>query len=575
MALARWMVWTVVSVCLAGAGWGQATAPSSVSPAKPGAPEPVVPTTTAPIPSNTPGVTPPELPSGKTQISAGKHHGDTHLSKAQQDQLIGDLDNIFHFVSKDTGLAISHPIKHAFQTREDIGKYLRKKFDEDKDTKRMERSELVLKKFGLLDRDFQLRPFLLSLLTEQIAGFYDDKTKTMNLLDWVPMDEQKPVMAHELTHALQDQHVDLSKWEDQGHEGIARNATEDREHIETDETDTARQSVLEGEAMVTFADYALSQNLKPGEKAVTLRDIPELPDQLKNAGGDTSDSPVMARAPLLLQQSLIFPYTSGLVFEHCVLLRNGTQAAFAGTIDNPPNSTAEILHPDQYLAHTPEPVLRLPDIHPLLESEGYAPYDVGVMGEFDVRILAELFGGRPLAEALAPDWAGGVYYAAQKKTASEAEKSTTASIALLYESDWKNEDSARSFFRVFEEQLPRQYDGIKRREKDEAGNDIGADERVYSTREGDVFLAISGTRVWVSEGFPLEMSRNLRGTVEGAQGSGPLRVAQGRERGDGSREQGDGSREQGAGRGEQGGSLLGGLAGWIGGFGMMRAALGR
>ena len=342
---------------------------------------------------------------------------------------------------------------------------------------------------------------------------------------------------------------------------MAKDVREDNEHIATDETDTARQSVLEGQAMVTFADYAIAHDpsLPKDKPAPTLRDLPELPEQLKNAGTDTSDSPVLARAPLLLQQSLVFPYTHGLVFEHRVLVSKGTQAAFAGTIDNPPNTTAEILHPDQYLQHAPEPLLRLPDIHPVLESAGYAPYDVGVMGEFDVSVLAELFGGRPLAEALAPNWKGGVYYAAQRKAASEAEKATTASIGLLYASDWKNEDSARSFFRVFEEELPRQYDGMTRREKDEAGNDIGADERVWSTREGDVFLAIDGTRVWVSEGFALATARKMRGMIEGAQGSGPLLQAE--------------SREQESGNRDQGESLVGGLGTWRGGFGLMRTAL--
>ena len=88
-------------------------------------------------------------------------------------------------------------------------RYLKKKFDDDESAKRMERSEIVLKKFGLLDHDFHLRPFLLRLLTEQVAGFYDDKTKTVNMLDWIEPEEQKPVLAHELTHALQDQKVDL------------------------------------------------------------------------------------------------------------------------------------------------------------------------------------------------------------------------------------------------------------------------------------------------------------------------------------------------------------------------------
>ncbi len=58
------------------------------------------------------------------------------------------------------------------------------------------------------------------------------------------------------------------------------------------------------------------------------------------------------------------------------------------------------------MAHTPVPVLRLPDIHPLLDAE-YTPYDVGVMGELDVRILTELFGGQEMAKALTPAWNGG------------------------------------------------------------------------------------------------------------------------------------------------------------------------
>jgi len=131
--------------------------------------------------------------------------------------------------------------------------------------------------------------------------------------------------------------------------------------------------------------------------------------------------------------------------------------------------------------------------HALTEA-GYEPYDVGVMGELDVRMTAELFGGKPLAEALAPNWDGGIYYAAQRKSATDAEKATTASLALMYASQWKNEDSAESFFHVFEAELPRQYDGLKRRQ----GDETDSDERVYSTREGDVLLRREGKRVWVS-----------------------------------------------------------------------------
>ena len=488
-------------------------------------------------------VTPPVLESGSTTITV-----DTILTPQQEKTLLGDEDEILHFVSKDTLLPIKSPVKCRFISRDAVAKELRKKFDEDKGAKRMERSELVLKKFGLLDADFKMRPFLLSLLTEQIAGFYDNKTKQMNLLDWVPIDEQKPVMAHELTHALQDQQVGLEKWNNQEIEGVAKNVSEDNRHIATDDSDTARDAVLEGQAMVSFADHMLAD---AGHAGKTLKDFPQLTQQLESNAGDMSNSPVLARAPLVLQQALLFPYTSGLEFEDAVLVKNGTERAFAGVLNSPPGTTYEIMTPKAYLRNETVSTMTLPDIHPLLKDAGYEPYDVGVMGELDVRMTAELFGGRPLAEALAPEWDGGIYYAAQRKAATPEEKGTTASLALLYSSRWKNEDSARSFFEVFEQELPRQYDGLKRRRTDETTEN----ERVFSTREGDVLLTLEDRSVWVSEGFDLAMARKLRDAVDAANvslGKGPVMQAR---------------------TGYRGHSLVGGMVSQIAQFGMMKAAL--
>jgi len=190
-------------------------------------------------------------------------------------------------------------------------------------------------------------------------------------------------------------------------------------------------------------------------------------------------------------------------------------------------------------------VMIMPDIHPMLAEAGYEPYDIGVMGELDVRITAELFGGRPLAEALAPNWDGGIYYAAQRKSATAAEKSTTASLGLMYSSRWKNEGSAKSFFTVFEEELPRQYDGLTRRKKDE----VDDTERVYSTKEGDVLLTVVDDRVFVSEGFDVALARKMRDAVDAVQGVGPVQQA-----------------SFGVDR-----ELVGGLSKWMGSFGMVRA----
>lgn len=437
------------------------------------------------------------------------------MTKAQAKELFRSVDEILNFVSSDSRLPIEHRVKRKLISRDQVNRFLKKKFDQDESTKRMERSEIVLKKFGLLDRDFHLRPFLLSLLTEQIAGFYDNKTKTVNLLDWIQPDQQKPVLAHELTHALQDQTVNLTKWSDVSAKGAARSVEQDNQHIRVDESDTARDAVAEGQAMAVFVDYTL----RPTGK--TLADAPALGDKVRDMAADSSGSPVMARAPLLLQESLLFPYTDGLSFEQAILIKKGAKAAFADVLANPPSSSFEIMNPKAYMAHTPVPVLRLPDIHPLLDAE-YTPYDVGVMGELDVRMLTELFGGQQIAAALAPAWAGGVYYAAQRKSAvTEAEKASTASIGLLYYSRWKNVDSARSFLRVYAAQIPRKYSGVVRRSHDEADEN----EQVYSTSEGDVLLAISGDGVFVSEGFELPLARKLRDQIVSVQPEGPLQIA--------------------------------------------------
>jgi hypothetical protein len=437
------------------------------------------------------------------------------MTKAQAKELFASVDEILGFASADTKLPIEHTVKRKLISRDEVNRYLKEKFEEDEGAKRMERSEIVLKKFGMLDRDFHLGPFLLSLLTEQIAGFYDNKTKTVNLLDWIEPDEQKPVLAHELTHALQDQRVGLTKWSSVSLNGPSHNVQEDNHHLQVDEADTARSAVAEGQAMAVFVDYTLRASGR------TLANSPELMEKLKDQVADTSGSPVMARAPLLLQESLLFPYSDGLSFEQAVLVKGGKDAAFASVLANPPSSSFEIIHPDAYMAHAPVPVVRLPDIHPLLDAD-YTPYDIGVMGELDVRILIELFGGREMADALAPEWNGGVYYAAQRKSAVTAtEKESTASLGLIYYSRWKNRDSARSFMNTYSAQIPRKYSDVRERKVDEAEDP----EQVYSTNEGDVLIALTGNGVFISEGFDLPLARKLRDTIVAIQPEGPMRQA--------------------------------------------------
>ena len=196
-----------------------------------------------------------------------KQKPETVMTPEQAKELFASVDQIMAFASKDTGLPPVVKVKRKLLTRDEVNAYLVKAFDEDEGAKRLQQSEIVLKKFGLLNRDFNLRPFLLSLLTEQIAGFYDDKTKIVNLLNWVQPEEQKPVLAHELTHAIQDQKVNLEKWGSNGFKGVSKTASEDAQRVPVDELETARQAVTEGQAMVVFVDWGSAEGADAGGRA--------------------------------------------------------------------------------------------------------------------------------------------------------------------------------------------------------------------------------------------------------------------------------------------------------------------
>ncbi len=407
-------------------------------------------------------------------------------------------------------------------TRAAVESYLEEKFSEDQSANRLQRDEIVLKKFGLLDRGFDLKPFLLALLKEQIEAFYDSKTKTVNMLDWVDIDEQKPVLAHELTHALQDQHVDLEKWNDQTPDEVSTDSAGDTDHLEKDEMDTARDAVAEGQATAVMMDYIL----KPMGKSL-VKD-PEVMNILKQQMAGSENSPVMARAPLLLSESLLFPYREGLSFEQDVWMDQGQAAAFANALDHPPNSSWEIINPREYEKHHIPSVPLLPDIHPLVDKL-YQPYDIGQVGQLDVHILTELFGGDEAARNLTPAWNGGLYWAGLLRTDKDhAEQSSTKSLALFYLAAWRNPATAQAFAKLYADSLGRKYSGLKVDDAPKASvpSDGKTAEQIFSTNEGPVVITTRGKLVFISESFPIDIARNLASLILDAQGTGEMKMAQ-------------------------------------------------
>jgi hypothetical protein len=227
---------------------------------------------------------------------------------------------------------------------------------------------------------------------------------------------------------------------------------------------------------------------------------------------DPATSPVMAKAPLVLQESMLFSYAQGLSFIAAVLAQKGQEQAFAGTLDSPPATSAEILHPEQYLNHVKQPLLQIPDLHPLLDAN-YAPYDVGVVGEFDVKTLADVFAGPEPSKQITPMWAGGTYYAAQRKSdLQSSRKDTPDSVALVYYSEWKSKDAAKQFARIYESQFPRKYSHVDELKPDAAS---APDDKEYRVDGGYALVSVTGNSVFISEGFTSDEAHKLEGMFQG------------------------------------------------------------
>jgi hypothetical protein len=442
-----------------------------------------------------------QTPGGDTQPSQATAPQEQKISPKEAEELFRDVDKILRFASKDSGLPIKEEVKRQLVSRDQVVAYLEKSMAEDKDAQRLRRSELVLKKFGLLPRDFDLQSFLLVLLREQVAGYYDSKTKTVNLLDWLDAEQQRPVLAHELTHALQDQSFDLEKWLKDTDINDEKEPT--AADIEEDEVSEARQAVVEGQAMVTLVDYMLEPT---GQSLLGSPQIAKALEEGMLVG--TADSAEFKNAPLFLKESLTFPYRYGLDFEAELLRSGGKKKAFADVFTNPPRTTRQIMEPKTYLSGERLEPMRLPDFDH--DFKNYERFDIGAIGEFDVALLVDQYAGVQVSHELYPHWRGGYYYAARPKG------DAAAPLDVLYLSRWSDAESAAKFAAIYAGGLEKRYKHVHQVEEN-ATKDVAqlpapatlAGTHTWLTEEGPVVIVVQAASVLVTESFDQATTEQL------------------------------------------------------------------
>ncbi len=414
------------------------------------------------------------------------------ITPKQAEELFGEVDSILKFVSQDTGLPIKKEVKRKLVTREEVVSYLHNNMKEDKDAQRLQRSELVLKKFGLLPREFDLKTFLVSLLREQVAGYYDPKTQTVNLLDWLDVEQQRPVLAHELTHALQDQSFGIEKWMKEGDTDLNDIKNLKAEDIEKDEVADARQSVTEGQATATLLDYMLA----PAGK--TALNAPQMIEAMK-AGMlvGSADAPEFQNAPIFIKESLTFPYRYGLDFTIALLRAGGKEKAYAQAFVHPPLNTRQIMEPQTYLSGETIPPVPLFDIKNDLKD--YDRFDIGAMGEFDVALLVDQYEDAEKSKDIYPAWRGGYYYAVRPKT------NANAPLAVIYFSRWESPAKAQQFAAIYAKSLLQRYKPLReitdtaRQPVDLTHLETLAGSHTWMTEEGPVTIHSQGDELLIAE----------------------------------------------------------------------------
>ena len=265
------------------------------------------------------------------------------------------------------------------RSRDQVRDYVIHKFDEDLPPSELAGLEAALHRFGLIPDTLQLRPTMIDLLTEQIAGYYDPDSNALYIPADIEPSQLRVVVSHELVHALQDQYVSLDSI-------ITQQGHNDRR--------SAAQAVLEGQA--TVAQISV---LMPEQRPDTFPVGWFWQQRAVMARLQTTQMERFARAPLWLREGLIFPYLGGADF----VVWFGKNRPDGSVLAAMPISTEQILHPERFAAQDEPTELAF------AAAPDTVRFEDG-LGEFETRlVLQQQLGDETEAALLAAGWDGDRY----------------------------------------------------------------------------------------------------------------------------------------------------------------------
>lgn len=406
------------------------------------------------------------LPLQCLPCSPSSSEQETRLTAKEEAEVLSQADSILEQLRTLRGVSNMPSPRKEFKSKPQLRDMLLKYSREEKNNEILEAERKTMIKFGLIPKDFPYVQFVLDLLTEQVAGFYDYRTHELNLLDSIPASVQIPVLAHELTHALQDRAFDLKKF------------TEPAPH--NDDMTEAHEALVEGDATAMMMDFLmkpLGQNLNI--LGIDVRDMISETNQVSSP-----NSKVFKNSPRALQAFLTAPYLYGTSFFQN-FRRHNDWPRVSALFQDPPVSMEQIMHPEKYFERRDDPVQVAVPVPSPEFLKSWKQVDTNVLGELGMLIVLQQFLSDENARIASEGWGGDQY---------KIYEDMSGHMLLLLFSTWDTEEDARQFFNSYRVLIDQKYGHLKL---------IHAKERLlfhWDSEDGQIGLELRGHDVIVIEG---------------------------------------------------------------------------
>jgi hypothetical protein len=312
-------------------------------------------------------------------------------------------------VEQARGLEFAKPVVTHVVTAQQMKNKLLAQLGDPSEMKYLTAQGQALALMGAIPADADLGKAIQDFASAQVVGYYDPEAKRLVFLGTkklTPLD--KFVLAHELTHALDDQAFNLSRFV-----ALDRRCQ--------DEAEAAARAVVEGSATV--------YSLKTVMDSFTALDQAAL---VKQGLSVAASADIPASVPPFVVRMEEWPYLAGMKFVQYEQSQGGDKAVNAALKD-PPVTTEQIIHPAKYPSDLPQPI-DTPDLGPAL-GPGWKDLAVGQVGEEWLSTYLGLRLDAAEAQVAADGWDGGLFRAWTDGTHS----------AALLDTAWDTQNDSEQF----------------------------------------------------------------------------------------------------------------------------------